>query len=234
MKPLVQRKSGFTLVEILVVVAIIGILLTILIAAIGGMRRKAKIEATKGLISRVVSAIEEYKKKWGNYPPDGLDYTVQDKNGTAVKNTSALRYLLCFEHQMITYVGSGADREKRSFRVSAFLSDLKKSELTDPSDTGLRWQKSTCEFRDPWGQPLEYDNMEHEGIDSSELPPQANLQSDFNAPHHMIAKYDSKHPTPKDPRPQKALNDDAYAYFLWSHGPKGKKRPIGNWNLKIK
>jgi len=63
-------RGGFTLVEILLVVAIIGILAAALIFAVGGAPEKAKKDSTAILIEQVSGALDRYKLDIGEYPGD--------------------------------------------------------------------------------------------------------------------------------------------------------------------
>ncbi|MEN7972787.1 MAG: type II secretion system protein GspG [Verrucomicrobiota bacterium] len=67
-----RRRSGFTLIEILLVVVIIGILAGIGIPAISGKSEKAKIAQAKANITAVSSALAIYEMNNGTYP-SGLD-----------------------------------------------------------------------------------------------------------------------------------------------------------------
>ena len=62
-------RSGFTLVEILLVVAIIGVLATIVAVRFGGQGRGARIKATRASIAAVCTAIDMYEVSTGRYPP---------------------------------------------------------------------------------------------------------------------------------------------------------------------
>jgi prepilin-type N-terminal cleavage/methylation domain-containing protein len=64
-----MRKKGFTLVELLVVVAIIGILSTILIPNVREHMRRAKVAKTKSMISSLEMVVVAYKNDFGKYPP---------------------------------------------------------------------------------------------------------------------------------------------------------------------
>ncbi|MFC1782244.1 type II secretion system protein [Planctomycetota bacterium] len=63
---------GFTLVEILVVVAILGLLLGGVVAIGSHVRTNAQIKNTKSVMSTLVTAIEEYKLYYSSVPDDLL------------------------------------------------------------------------------------------------------------------------------------------------------------------
>jgi len=65
-----ESRRGFTLVEMLVVVAIIGVLAAILIPTIGAARRHVKEGLTRTELSYLQAALVEYYTDWGEYPPD--------------------------------------------------------------------------------------------------------------------------------------------------------------------
>ena len=68
-----HRHSAFTLVELLVVMAIIGILIGLLIPTIRGVMIRAEVTKITTEISQLESGIEAYKGKVGDYPPDFTD-----------------------------------------------------------------------------------------------------------------------------------------------------------------
>ncbi len=65
-----RNARGFTLIEVLVVIAIIGLLAGILVPTIATARRRARQGAASMALKSVVQAIEQYKTDWGVYPPD--------------------------------------------------------------------------------------------------------------------------------------------------------------------
>jgi len=75
-RPLSRNRIGFTLVELLVVISIIAILAGLLIPVIGAVRRRGQVTATVLEIQNLKNAIEQYKQKFGDYPPDGSNKVV--------------------------------------------------------------------------------------------------------------------------------------------------------------
>ncbi len=69
-----KKRQGFTLVELLVVIAIIGLLAAIAVPA--AMRAIVSTqEATMKMeVDSLASALEQYRSKYGDYPPDGSSF----------------------------------------------------------------------------------------------------------------------------------------------------------------
>jgi len=67
---------GFTLVELLIVVAIVAILIGILIPVIGKIQRDARIKSARMFMDTAIApAIEEYRLRFKYYPPDDVPST---------------------------------------------------------------------------------------------------------------------------------------------------------------
>lgn len=76
------RRSGFTLVEVMAVIAIIGILAAVVLGISGHVARKGDISKAQSDLQKIALALDEYKIERGEYWP-GSD-------GTTIDVTSAM------------------------------------------------------------------------------------------------------------------------------------------------
>lgn len=75
-----MMRQGFTLVELLIVIAIIGILMGIAVPAIFGVIGTAKSNKQRLEIGAIEQALERYSEKYGDYPPDFSDWSVVERH----------------------------------------------------------------------------------------------------------------------------------------------------------
>ena len=66
-----RRRSGFTLVEVLLVLAILGVIAALVVPNLLGRQEGANVNATKGAITTFESAITSYAIDHNGQPPQG-------------------------------------------------------------------------------------------------------------------------------------------------------------------
>jgi prepilin-type N-terminal cleavage/methylation domain-containing protein len=68
--PATRHSSAFTLIEMLAVIAIIGVLAGLIFPVIGAVKRRQYINHTQAEMAQLETAIDRYKAAYGFYPPD--------------------------------------------------------------------------------------------------------------------------------------------------------------------
>ena len=81
-----KNKKGFTLIELMIVVVIIGILAALAIPRFMAASKKAKISEAKGILKQVYIAAEAYYQENGQYPATGTfnDASTQNTGWTPI------------------------------------------------------------------------------------------------------------------------------------------------------
>ena len=98
------EKAAFTLVEMLVVIAILGILMAMMVPAAGLVLKRTKISNTRGDAGLVAAALMKYQAEYNRWPatykPDVIDTTDPDwvnmmapKPGTGPLDTNPKRVI---------------------------------------------------------------------------------------------------------------------------------------------
>ena len=71
-----RKESGFTIIELLIVIAIIGILATLVLTNFQGAQAKGRDTVRKNDINSLYQKLEEYYNEKGSYPDTNLSATL--------------------------------------------------------------------------------------------------------------------------------------------------------------
>ena len=110
-----MKRNGFTLIEMLIVVVVIGILAGIALALVGAAGNAADRAKTRRQLEMLANAIEEYHAEFGEYPP-----VAKDKNGN-----QPVRYE--YPRNRDFWTGGGKDNAKN---LATKLKDVPRNEAT--------------------------------------------------------------------------------------------------------
>lgn len=134
-----QRPEGFTLIEVLIVVGIIGVLLALLLGVLPLIKIRANNTATRALIRDVENALNHYKSTHGTYP-------LKPGSSTMLWDNGASPYAPQFFQSDCAPLGtqaSGAESNKDLLKLlndtgyKPPLNQMRNGELTDYFGTPL-------------------------------------------------------------------------------------------------
>lgn len=89
--PTPPRRAGFTLVEILVVMAILAVLVGLLLPAITGAMRNARDATVSADINTLSQSLASFKEKYGDYPPSRI---ILSENGRYDVSSAAAQKMI--------------------------------------------------------------------------------------------------------------------------------------------
>lgn len=147
---MIKRNSGFTLMEIMVVIIIIAVLASVAGPMITSITDQGRTSATKSGLSNLKTALIQYKSDLGHYPH--ADNTMKYASNFAVCNQCGLgpsETNNCLVNDKITPAGAGAAGKWWNVGLSSanYLRRWKGPYMdADPADFML----------DAWGNPIIY------------------------------------------------------------------------------
>jgi len=166
-----RYRGGFTLVELLVVIAIIAILAAMIMPALVGVQKRAKIVKAKAEIADIANAINAYDSEYSRFPitsgglsdeqgeAKGFDFTtglVFGPGNNASKysydnNSNVVSILMDVEKFPNGYPTSN-DKHVKNPKQIKFL-NAKRSESKHNDADPLPGVDEDGIYRDPWGNP---------------------------------------------------------------------------------
>jgi len=135
--------KAFTLIELLTVIAIIGILAGITIAVIGGVQENSRKAQAKSELAALAQALENYKRQYGDYPQLGLSGNTATPTDTA-DGTDVEKLLF---NALMGKVGPTKDAIQGKQFVEASKFALQSANLPTAGNV----TRVNNAFVDPWG-----------------------------------------------------------------------------------
>jgi type II secretion system protein G len=142
-----KKQSGFTLMEMMVVLVIIGILATALGSKISDIIGRTKAQAAKSRLDLISAAIESYRTAEGEYPTDYLPTGLAENT---TNNRSEALFIALFNKE---YTGK---RPSEAWLVNTDGDEATRN-LTTLGNRDL------FEIGDDWGNPIVYFDSLHYG-----------------------------------------------------------------------
>jgi len=138
-----KRASGFTIVELLIVIVVIAILAAITIVAYNGIQNRANDSAVQSDLARDVKSIELYRVDNGNYPASYTNLVAMKIAGyplvasqQAYSTVSPTNYGVCFDTTDDTYAVAARSKSGKVWYVS--------SKQKSPTEYPTTWQSGVA------------------------------------------------------------------------------------------
>jgi len=143
------RRRGFTLLELMVVIAIIAVLAGLFLPALQSVLERAKKAQARNDVIQIVTAVNAFYAEYGRYPLVG---TVTTPDAT---------------YGIVTSQSDGLFNE---LRAKAYSLNTRQIQFISPAEDGTQTNPngkigSDSQFHDPWGNPYliridaDYDNQ---------------------------------------------------------------------------
>lgn len=139
-----QQRAGFTLIEMLAVLLIIGILFSFLVGSVMRSGEVVKSNATRTFLETVGASLDEYENQMGDYPPSSFPAKLDPRPSKANMGIEMLVLSLWPAD------GKFSAAEVREEQLSNVDGDSTNQSLTS-------YTSAECfELADVWGNPVAY------------------------------------------------------------------------------
>ena len=138
-----RHEAGFTLIEILAVLAIVGLLMSIGFMAFGRQTERARVAETRSIIDQVANLIAQYELKRGDFPEASLKAAGVKSDNDINEGIEACLVRL-----------HGKDHPSGRLMSDKYLGNT--DEDSTPTDYHRNGSHALMEVLDGWGNPLAY------------------------------------------------------------------------------
>lgn len=147
-------KRGFTLIELVVVIGIIGILATLIFAVGGGVRERQNRTRAQADMATIANALEAFKARYGEYPPvANPGYTTAARDANAIQLYRALTGKMAYQRQSSGVMGFVPVAEGRAFLDAGRFTLI---DTANPANQNPDPEGDNTALMDPWGRPYVY------------------------------------------------------------------------------
>jgi prepilin-type N-terminal cleavage/methylation domain-containing protein len=154
--PLIPRGrnalKAFTLIELLTVIAIIGILAAITLSVSKGVRTRALQSRTKAELAVISQALEAYKRQYGDYPQTGAKTAAKPDSLPALGNITDAYSQAALFNALMGKLGPKLTPLNGKTFIDLSRFTLERTELPDPANTAA----VDNGLLDPWGRRYLY------------------------------------------------------------------------------
>jgi len=139
-----RPRGGFTLVELLAIIGIIGLLLGLLTLTVTSVRIRTRVQKSQFIISQLAGAIRVFHNERGEYPPsgDGTDYFGSEL---------LVQALTGYQDEAGDWKTGWGFRDMERGKVFGPYNDTERLQLARTSETPIKY-----EFVDAFDNPILY------------------------------------------------------------------------------
>ncbi|MGB1127789.1 MAG: type II secretion system protein [Opitutales bacterium] len=196
-----KRRKAFTLIELLTVIAIIGILAGILIPAVGAVRKQANIAASKAQLSNYVNAIQMFKGEYNYFPFSAA----HEDGGATIGSIGEADFVGALSATLLSggRIESGSENYGNR-RLIAFYtfseSDFSEDDVSSGDDASSEDDASTRRIADRFGNTNIYIAIDGDGDGQIKgLPDPENLTGTIDLRAQVTAYVRDDPSTPETP-----------------------------------
>ncbi|MBI1871650.1 MAG: type II secretion system protein GspG [Chlamydiae bacterium] len=139
--------TGFTIIEMLVVISVIAILASILLPALSSAQKKAKITKTQTMIDTITVALKQYRTDFGDFPPTTIPGVTGPVSAECLYYYTAATFVAGSSNSNIISTGPYMEYRAKDLGTTGDTANV------DGSNSAV---EALYRVIDPWGNNLQY------------------------------------------------------------------------------